>query len=87
MPNLEFDMPLFDGDLQSASGIPDGTQKLADRISTADGLVIVSPEYNHGVPGLQKCHRLAVAYQTFSHYRETMFWRPRPLVLLVEPEV
>tara|TARA_Y100000814_G_C12271452_1_gene381923 strand:+ start:30 stop:635 length:606 start_codon:yes stop_codon:yes gene_type:complete len=47
----EFDMPLFDGDLQSASGIPDGTQKLADRISTADGLVIVSPEYNHGVPG------------------------------------
>jgi len=46
-----FDMPLYDGDLEASAGIPAGTQALADRISAADGTVIVSPEYNYGVPG------------------------------------
>lgn len=47
----EFDMPLFDADLEASDGIPAGTQALADRIMGADGTVIVSPEYNFGVPG------------------------------------
>ena len=47
----DFDMPLFDGDLEASDGIPAGTQALADRISASDGIVIVSPEYNYGVPG------------------------------------
>jgi NAD(P)H-dependent FMN reductase len=47
----EFDMPLYDADLEASDGLPTGTQALADRISAADGLVIVSPEYNLGVPG------------------------------------
>ena len=47
----EFDMPLFDGDLEASDGIPSGTQALADRILAADGVIIVSPEYNFGVPG------------------------------------
>ena len=46
-----FEMPLYDGDLEASAGIPAGTQALADRISAADGVVIVSPEYNYGVPG------------------------------------
>lgn len=47
----EFEMPLFDGDLEVLEGIPAGTQELADRIAIADAIVIVSPEYNYGVPG------------------------------------
>ena len=47
----EFDMPLFDADLEASDGIPAGTQALANRISAADGTIIVSPEYNFGVPG------------------------------------
>ncbi len=47
----EFDMPLFDGDLEVSDGIPAGTQELAKRITAADAIVIVSPEYNYGVPG------------------------------------
>ena len=47
----EFEMPLFDGDLQAADGVPAGTQQLANRIGASDGVVIVSPEYNYGVPG------------------------------------
>lgn len=47
----DFPMPVFDGDLEASDGIPAGTRKLADRILGADGIVIVSPEYNYGVPG------------------------------------
>ncbi len=47
----EFDMPLFDGDLEVSDGIPAGTQELAKRITAADAIVIVAPEYNYGVPG------------------------------------
>jgi NAD(P)H-dependent FMN reductase len=47
----EFDMPLYDGDLEASDGLPAGTQALADRIAAADGTIIVSPEYNFGVPG------------------------------------
>lgn len=45
----EFEMPVYDGDLETSDGIPPGTRELANRILAADGLVIVSPEYNHGV--------------------------------------
>jgi len=50
----DFDVPLYDGDVETSSGIPEGVQRLAARISEADGLLIVSPEYNFGVPGVLK---------------------------------
>lgn len=50
----EFDMPLYDGDIEASSGIPEGAQKLAARITAADGYVISSPEYNFSVPGTLK---------------------------------
>ena len=34
--------------------LPAAPQRLRDQISAADGLVIVSPEYNHGIPGVLK---------------------------------
>jgi NAD(P)H-dependent FMN reductase len=50
----DFDMPLYDGDLEVSSGIPDGAARLAERITAADGLLIASPEYNFSVPGVLK---------------------------------
>ncbi len=50
----EFDMPLFDGDLQAASGIPAGAQELARRVGAVDGVMIASPEYNYSLPGTLK---------------------------------
>jgi chromate reductase len=50
----EFAIPLYDGDVEAASGIPEGVQRLAARIGDADGLLIASPEYNFGVPGVLK---------------------------------
>ena len=47
-------MPLFDEDLEIASGIPPESQALFDRIAAADAVVISSPEYNKSIPGVLK---------------------------------
>jgi NAD(P)H-dependent FMN reductase len=50
----EFDMPLYDADLQAQSGFPSGARELARRIESTDGLMIASPEYNYSIPGTLK---------------------------------
>lgn len=47
-------LPLYDGDLEDAEGIPAAVRKLADQIKAADAIVISSPEYNKGIPGVLK---------------------------------
>jgi NAD(P)H-dependent FMN reductase len=48
------DIPLYDGDLEAATGIPGSVQALKDRIAAADGLLIATPEYNNSMPGVLK---------------------------------
>jgi chromate reductase, NAD(P)H dehydrogenase (quinone) len=48
-PFSEF--PLYNFDIQNASGFPPAVITLADAIRAADGLIIVTPEYNFGIPG------------------------------------
>lgn len=50
----DLNLPLYDGDLEEASGIPASVQVLVDQIKEADALVIASPEYNKGIPGVLK---------------------------------
>jgi len=50
----EFDMPLYDGDVEAASGIPAGAQKLRERFLGADAFMISTPEYNYSIPGVLK---------------------------------
>jgi len=47
-------IPLYDGDLEAASGIPPAAAALKDRIAAADGLLLVTPEYNNSIPGVFK---------------------------------
>jgi NAD(P)H-dependent FMN reductase len=47
-------IPLYDADLEAAEGIPDAVATLKERIRAADGLILVTPEYNQGVPGVLK---------------------------------
>jgi chromate reductase, NAD(P)H dehydrogenase (quinone) len=47
----EFDMPLYDADVQTTSGLPPGAQELVRRVRAAHGLMLASPEYNHSIPG------------------------------------
>src|SRR5688500_412858 len=44
-------IPLYDGDLEAAEGIPEQVSALKDAISAADGLLLVTPEYNNSIPG------------------------------------
>ncbi|MFI0815774.1 NADPH-dependent FMN reductase [Streptomyces sp. NPDC021098] len=50
----DFDMPLYDGDVEAAEGLPAGALALCERIKRCDAFVISSPEYNGSVPGLLK---------------------------------
>jgi chromate reductase len=43
--------PLYNADVQGATGFPDPVTALADAIRAADGVIIVSPEYNFSIPG------------------------------------
>lgn len=57
------DIPLYNGDLEESEGIPDAVSALQDQIAGSDGLVIATPEYNSGMPGVLK---------------NTMDWLSRP---------
>jgi len=49
-------LPIYDGDIEASTGVPEPARRLADRIAAADGLVIASPEYNNSIPGgLKNC--------------------------------
>ena len=47
-------LPLYDGDLEDAEGIPPAVQTLADQIAAAEAVVIATPEYNKALPGVLK---------------------------------
>ena len=48
------EIPLYDGDVEASQGVPASVQRLKDRISSADGLLIATPEYNNSIPGVLK---------------------------------
>ena len=48
------EIPLFNEDIESGAGIPDAVTGIKDRIAVADGLMIATPEYNNGMPGVLK---------------------------------
>lgn len=48
------DIPLYDGDLERDAGIPAAVSALKDQIADSDGLLLFTPEYNNGVPGVFK---------------------------------
>lgn len=50
----DFDMPLYNFDIQEADGFPAASQAMVDRILAADGWVITTPEYNWSVPAAIK---------------------------------
>jgi chromate reductase len=44
------DFPIYDGDLE-AQGIPAAVVAMGEAIAKADGVIIVTPEYNYSIPG------------------------------------
>jgi chromate reductase, NAD(P)H dehydrogenase (quinone) len=50
---IEIDWPLYNADIQ-AQGFPDKVQAAQKALLEADGLVLVTPEYNYGPSGVLK---------------------------------
>jgi len=47
-------VPLYDGDVEAAEGIPEAVQRLKECVTACDGLILATPEYNNGIPGVFK---------------------------------
>lgn len=47
-------IPLYDGDVETESGLPAAVVALKKRIAASDGLLLATPEYNNGIPGTFK---------------------------------
>lgn len=50
----DFPMPMYDGDLEAASGLPEHAKRLKRLFLDHQGLLISSPEYNSSIPGVLK---------------------------------
>lgn len=72
----EFDMPLYDGDIETNQGIPAGAMKFIYRITKADGLIIASPEYNFSTPGTLK------NLIDWTSRTKPVPWKYKPILLL-----
>lgn len=47
-------IPLYDGDVEQRDGLPASVVALKERVVAADGVLLCTPEYNNGIPGVFK---------------------------------
>jgi NAD(P)H-dependent FMN reductase len=47
-------VPIYNGDVEEQSGIPQSVKELKDTLAACQGLLLVTPEYNNSVPGVLK---------------------------------
>jgi chromate reductase len=47
-------MPIYDGDLEAAEGVPPNARKLKELMKAHQGFLISTPEYNSSIPGVLK---------------------------------
>jgi chromate reductase, NAD(P)H dehydrogenase (quinone) len=47
-------LPLYDGDFEEKTGLPEGAKKLKAAMQASDGYLISSPEYNSSITGVLK---------------------------------
>jgi chromate reductase len=78
----EFECPSYDLDVELATGIPAGAQALRERLTSVDGFVIASPEYNASMPGYLKN-----AIDWASRFRPQPFNGKQALVIAASPSM
>jgi chromate reductase, NAD(P)H dehydrogenase (quinone) len=50
----DYPMPIYNGDLEEAEGVPENGKRLAERFVASQGIFIAAPEYNGGITPLLK---------------------------------
>lgn len=71
------EVPLYDGDLEKAEGLPAAVRTLQAQLQEADGVLLASPEYNNGLPGVFKN-----AIDWMSRGDGLKMWAGKPVALI-----
>lgn len=50
----EYPLPLYDGDLEAAEGLPENAARLREVLKANDGFIVAAPEYNGSITPLLK---------------------------------
>jgi len=50
----DFDMPIYNGDIEEATGLPEAAKRLKQLFVDHDGFFVASPEYNSSIPPVLK---------------------------------
>jgi NAD(P)H-dependent FMN reductase len=82
----DFPLPIYDGDLQSKSGVPKNAVNLKRMISAHHGVLIVTPEYNSSVPPLVKNTIDWVSRVQDGQERRGQIFRERPFAIAAASE-
>jgi chromate reductase len=82
----DFPLPIYDGDLQSKSGVPKHAINLKRMMSAHHGVLIVTPEYNSSVPPLVKNAIDWVSRVQDVHETRYQVFRGRPFAIAAASE-
>ena len=82
----DFPLPIYDGDLQSKSGVPKHAINLKRMMSAHQGVLIVTPEYNSSVPPLVKNTIDWVSRVQDVHETRYQVFRGRPFAIAAASE-
>jgi chromate reductase, NAD(P)H dehydrogenase (quinone) len=77
----DFPLPIYDGDLQTKSGLPKHAINLKRMMSAHHGVLIVTPEYNSSVPPLVKNTIDWVSRVQDTHETRYQVFRGRPFAI------
>jgi len=82
----DFPLPIYDGDLQTKSGVPKNAINLKRMISAHHGVLVVTPEYNSSVPALVKNTIDWVSRVQDTHEIRGQVFRERPFAIAAASE-
>ena len=82
----DFALPIYDGDLQTKSGVPKHAINLKRMIGAHHGVLIVTPEYNSSVPALVKNTIDWVSRVQDAHEARGQVFRDRPFAIAAASE-
>jgi chromate reductase len=82
----DFPLPIYDGDLQTKSGVPKHAINLKRMMSAHHGVLIVTPEYNSSVPALVKNTIDWVSRVQDTHEVRGQVFRERPFAIAAASE-
>jgi NAD(P)H-dependent FMN reductase len=82
----DFPLPIYDGDLQTKSGVPKNAVNLKRMIGAHHGVVIVTPEYNSSVPPLVKNTIDWVSRVQDAHETRGQVFREKPFAIAAASE-